>query len=140
MPKGWTDTDPDKGKPYRHTRAKIRLLLADIAGDAAALEKLVMRLAEKRPDDVLDAMVWLCRDDDDENHLLRLTPREAEQLERAMDGDGPAVCVTHLRFVPCRKRQGCVTSVLPADVERVRAFQEGRDDLSVPEDNKSTAR
>jgi hypothetical protein len=33
------------------------------------------------------------------------------------------VCVTHMRFIPCRKEDGCLISVLPDDVERVRRYQ-----------------
>jgi hypothetical protein len=115
MPKGWNDDDPMKGRPHRRVHEQIGLLMGDIGDDHLALEQLVLRIADKRPEDVLDALVWLCSDD---------------------DGDVPAaVCVTHLRFVPCRKQAGCVTSVLPGDVERVRVFQGRRD----AEDNKSTS-
>lgn len=42
-------------------------------------------------------------------------------------GDGlqaqATVCVTHMRFIPCRREAGCLISVLPADVERVRKYQ-----------------
>jgi hypothetical protein len=52
--------DPDKGKPYRHTQQKIRLML-DIGGDDAPvyehLLEVILKVAEKRPDDVLDALV-----------------------------------------------------------------------------------
>lgn len=34
-----------------------------------------------------------------------------------------AVCTTHLRFVPCRKGDGCALSESAEDVERVRAYQ-----------------
>lgn len=33
------------------------------------------------------------------------------------------VCVTHMRFIPCRREDGCLISVLPDDVERVRRYQ-----------------
>lgn len=36
-----------------------------------------------------------------------------------------AVCVTHLRFVPCRSDDGCVVSLDPEDVHRVRLYQQG---------------
>ena len=62
MPKGVLGgiaPDPEKGRPYRHLRARIRLLLADVADDPLALEQLVLKIAEKRPEDVLDALTWL---------------------------------------------------------------------------------
>jgi hypothetical protein len=50
--------DPDKGKPYRHTQQKIRLLLE--GEDLPVYEdllKIILKIAEKRPEDVLDALV-----------------------------------------------------------------------------------
>ncbi len=38
---------------------------------------------------------------------------------------GPAVCVTHMRFIPCRAQGGCVISEDPGDVERTREYQNG---------------
>lgn len=35
------------------------------------------------------------------------------------------VCVTHLRFVPCRREGPCEFSSSDDDVERVRAYQQG---------------
>jgi hypothetical protein len=64
MPKGWTDDDPGKGQPYRRVHEQIGLLMTDIGGDAAVLEKLVLKIAASRPLEVLDALVWLCRNDD----------------------------------------------------------------------------
>jgi hypothetical protein len=46
----------DKGMPHRHTRAKIRLLLAGGAVRSAWLTEMVLKLAEKRPDEVLDVV------------------------------------------------------------------------------------
>ncbi len=68
MPRGWTDNDPAKGTPDRRTREKIGLLLGgwpEQYGDGAyvALEQVVWRVAEKRPQDVLDALVWLVEED-----------------------------------------------------------------------------
>ena len=61
MPRGYTGPpDPDKGKPYRHTQAKIRLMLGLSGGAYPACEDLltiIIRVAEKRPDDVLDAVI-----------------------------------------------------------------------------------
>lgn len=118
MPKGWTDDDPDKGKPYRHTRAKIRLMLDDpLAGLPGVCETILLKIAEKRPEDVLDALLDVLGDG-------------------AEDFCTPAlVCTTHRRFIPCRSREQaeCAVSALPSDIERVRAYQSGT------EDNKSTA-
>lgn len=51
---GWPE-DPDKGKPFRHARARARLMLAEAttAQRAAALDALI----ERRPNDVLDALI-----------------------------------------------------------------------------------
>lgn len=38
---------------------------------------------------------------------------------------GPTVCVTHKRFIPCRKNDGCVISTEQKDVDDVRAYQSG---------------
>jgi hypothetical protein len=63
MPRGYAGpADPLKGVPYRHTRAKITLLLQDIADDHLALTAVLMRVAEKRPEDVLDAVIWVTED------------------------------------------------------------------------------
>lgn len=51
--------DPEKGQPHRHTRAKISLLMQDIEGGHLALKTLVLKIAEKRPEEVLDALIWL---------------------------------------------------------------------------------
>jgi hypothetical protein len=59
MARGWNETDPEKGVPNRHTRAKIRLLLGDhLYGNESAglLGKILLKVAEKRPEDVLDAV------------------------------------------------------------------------------------
>lgn len=37
------------------------------------------------------------------------------------------VCITHLRFIPCRVDSGCHITDLPAAVEMVRAYQQGAD-------------
>lgn len=64
MPRGYTGPpDPDKGKPYRHTQAKIRLMLKDIEDDPLALVQVILRLAEKRPEDVLDAVTDVLGED-----------------------------------------------------------------------------
>jgi len=56
MPRGWNETDPDKGLPHRHTRAKIRLLLAGGSMRSQWLTEMVLKLAEKRPGEVLDVV------------------------------------------------------------------------------------
>lgn len=38
---------------------------------------------------------------------------------------GPAVCMTHKRFIPCRKNGSHTYSDIPEDVEVVRAYQQG---------------
>lgn len=43
--------------------------------------------------------------------------------------DSDRVCMTHLRFIPCRSQGPCEFSGSDEDVERVRAYQHGeRDD------------
>lgn len=60
MARGYTGPpDPEKGQSHRHTRAKINLLMQDIEGDHLALKTLVLKIAEKRPGEVLDALTWL---------------------------------------------------------------------------------
>lgn len=55
MVKGYAGPeDPDKGKPHRHTRAKIRLLLPYL--DAGDLANVLWKIADKQPDLVLAAM------------------------------------------------------------------------------------
>lgn len=41
---------------------------------------------------------------------------------------GAVVCTTHMRFIPCRKQDGCVISEDPEDVARVSAYQRGATD------------
>lgn len=52
--------DPDKGKPYRHTRAKIDLMLTepDLPTYGQLLE-IITWLADQRPVDVLNAIVGI---------------------------------------------------------------------------------
>lgn len=39
-------------------------------------------------------------------------------------GDKTTVCITHRRFIPCRKSFGCVFSTDPEHVEDVRKYQQ----------------
>lgn len=60
MARGRNEEDPEKGVPYRHLRARIRLLLGDhLYGSESAelLGKILLKVAEKRPEDVLDAVI-----------------------------------------------------------------------------------
>jgi hypothetical protein len=52
---GGLQPDPDMGKPFRHTRAKARLVMGTLTTtqQTVALELLI----EKRPEDALDAMI-----------------------------------------------------------------------------------
>jgi hypothetical protein len=45
--------------------------------------------------------------------------------EDSVYDSGPAVCVTHKRFIPCRAQDGCVISEDQGDVDAVRAYQSG---------------
>ena len=44
--------------------------------------------------------------------------------------DGATVCTTHFRFVPCRKKDGCVLSDAENDVRMVDRYQRG-DDIAI---------
>lgn len=55
--------DPEKGQPHRHTRAKIELLMKPIMNDPLALAAVIGRIAQKRPDDVLDAVIYVVNDE-----------------------------------------------------------------------------
>lgn len=63
MARGWDEVDPDKGKPHRHVRVKIDLLLSDLDveswADAGVLYTILMKVAEKRPEEVLDAVTFV---------------------------------------------------------------------------------
>lgn len=47
------------------------------------------------------------------------------RLGQELGPDVAVVCVTHKRFAPCRRQDGCVISGDPADVERVSVYQRG---------------
>lgn len=58
--------DPDKGRPNRHTRAKIALMLGDhLYGSESAelLGKIVLKVADRRPEDTLDAVLAVLEPD-----------------------------------------------------------------------------
>jgi hypothetical protein len=81
MAKGWTDRDPAKGIPYRRTREKIELLLGSRdQGELLSYEDLlavVLKVAERRPEDVLDALTWL--HDDNEPKVHGLLPHQVRE-------------------------------------------------------------
>lgn len=130
MSRGWTDNDPAKGTPHRRTREKISLLLDGLQGDAEALVSVIDKIAEKHPDAVLDALVWVFDPDADLPVTTWLDELAGASMRAAqdkffLDDDGPVVCTTHLRFLPCRKEDGCVYSRMEEDIARVRAYQNG---------------
>jgi hypothetical protein len=49
---------------------------------------------------------------------------ESEEWELALIV-GTAVCLTHERFVPCRKNDGCVISTKQEDIDHVTEHQRG---------------
>ena len=53
--------------------------------------------------------------------------RELTQLteELGLYDEPLTVCVTHKRFIPCRKSDGCIFSSEPDDITMVRNFQSG---------------
>lgn len=62
MARGWKETDPEKGTPNRHTRAKAALMLQGVE-DPAALKQVILKLTDKRPEDVLDAVLAVLEPD-----------------------------------------------------------------------------
>jgi hypothetical protein len=58
--KGDGPKDPDFGKPNRHTRAKIRLLMKYL--DAGDVENVLLKVAERHPETVLKVMCDLMED------------------------------------------------------------------------------
>lgn len=67
MPRGYAGPpDPLKGVPYRQARAKIMLLLdrPDLPVDTyyQLMNSVLLKLAEKRPEDVLDAVLAVMGD------------------------------------------------------------------------------
>lgn len=59
MPRGWTDDDPAKGTPHRRVREQVGLLLGDTgygSQDGELLRTVILKLAEKRPEEVRDAL------------------------------------------------------------------------------------
>lgn len=52
---GGLEPDPDKGKPFRHTRSKARLMLEGL--DPARAREALRLLIDKHPGDVLDALI-----------------------------------------------------------------------------------
>lgn len=53
-----------------------------------------------------------------------------EELSRIAEEYGlydipPEACITHKRFIPCRKQDGCVFSSDPEDIRMVREYQSG---------------
>ena len=63
MARGWNETDPDKGKPNRHTRRKVELMLSGVE-DIPLLTAIIVKIAEKRPEDVLDAVLAVLEPDE----------------------------------------------------------------------------
>lgn len=54
---GGLEPDPDKGRPHRHTRAKIQLLILDARHDPVTLTRVIDKVAETYPGAVLDAVL-----------------------------------------------------------------------------------
>lgn len=52
---------------------------------------------------------------------------EVAETLRAMFPDATVVCITHKRFIPCRKTDGtCIFSSAEIDVTKVREYQTGK--------------
>lgn len=120
MPRGWTDGDPAKGTPHRRVREKIGLLMADVTDDPRALALALLKVAETRPEAVLDALIWLHEASGlsaawqkRRAHVSRvlepLLPRGLPLLQLGAEGQ------VHLRGVPARV-QGAerLVAALPA--------------------------
>ena len=61
---------------------------------------------------------------------IRSVPRQDgviwdENTELGYDFGNLVVCITHLRFIPCRREDGCVFSEDEEDIEKVRQYQQG---------------
>lgn len=56
--------DPDKGKPYRHTRAKIELMLGDLVRtpDMEVMLQILGKVTDRHPVAVLDAVTEVMSD------------------------------------------------------------------------------
>lgn len=48
---------------------------------------------------------------------------ELSKLHQQIGSDEVTVCLTHRRFVPCRRMDGCQWSSEPGDVADVREWQ-----------------
>jgi hypothetical protein len=55
---GGLQPDPDKGKPHRHTRAKIRLMIEDMTPVQAI--QVISKIMDIRPEETLDAIIAVC--------------------------------------------------------------------------------
>jgi hypothetical protein len=98
MPRGYAGPDdPDKGMPHRHTRQKIRLLLTGPSTDL--LEKMLLKVAEKYPDAVLDAVTDTLAqfeqettrpDEEFMRNAAVFISRNDELLRQLNDGEGEA--------------------------------------------------
>lgn len=64
MARGWHGKDPEKGVPYRHLRDKVTLLTDGLLlnPDGEVLLRVLLKVAEKRPEDVLDAVIAVMDD------------------------------------------------------------------------------
>ena len=52
-----------------------------------------------------------------------ITPEYDDMMdELGLYEGGPTVCVPHMRFIPCRKDDGCRLSDDPEDVAHVEAY------------------
>ena len=55
---------------------------------------------------------------------LEAVPHKENQHRRRRTVES-LVCLTHRRFVPCRKKDGCILSSEPTDIDNVRRYQRG---------------
>lgn len=69
---------------------------------------------------------WFCsvHGDHGDPETRKVLDRILAELRDAFP-DGVTVCLTHKRFIPCRNKEGCVTSSDSRDVEYVRRYQSG---------------
>ncbi|HEY1705532.1 MAG TPA: hypothetical protein VGG75_38085 [Trebonia sp.] len=93
MPRGYAGApDPDKGIPYRHVRQKIRLLLSGrlaLDADGEVLLAVLLKVAEKRPDDVLDAVISVLGDETEANDDTR--PKSPAPSVKSLTRPGESV-------------------------------------------------
>lgn len=114
MPRGYAGPPaPDKGMPHRHTQQKIRLMLDQESGRPIYEDLLavILKIAEKQPGIVLDALTDVLGGDQERKH--------SEQQQTAADTGGGHHGRTAGNDVPIGLPVGVYLQ--PGDPDRPRA-------------------